>query len=1101
MGRTEVFNDDEEDSDAERWSSFDFDSSQTLVPSSPVSKSSPEPPKVATHSLKRKLETESFGDPPVKKLKYEVAKFRLVTTTARHVQGTEPFVIAGFQDPSGQDAFHAISGISRGVIWEMARLVSLGRLDGVCLDDLKKLTGANTDAVPKTIETLLKEKAREISIDAAFDAERKSQCPWAELDLEEAALSANPNAGLGNCPEYLQGYGGKVSFTGTIDAQIPDKSRRLESVKVVLDRSTLASSCRLARRFGSSSFLRLKVPSKILHSNAEGLKDFFQKPFVIFDRVFRSFYAKDGAVFLFRTRERCVNGVVQTVASAHGLTLFEFLNEFNPLDLNANQLVCKWASRFALGLSNSVPGPVLSPADVKEIDDISSPAQSNMTDGCGISNQAFSLKLRRDFKLESTPCAVQIRHGGRKGMLLMSPELSDDPTPRVEFRKPSQIKIVYSKEAKAHPANSTIDILRFSRTRTPARISPEVIINLEHNGVPAEVFEGMQDVYLAEGVDELLFWAREGPEGGRDKPEHMFQLWSAVEKSEGVYFARRVREAGGEARVRGFGDRFTDTAQEDDEEEPETFDKAIHERSTAWWPDYISGSPSSLAETAMCLLDAGFTPQALPVLREKLKQVVKTKIKYRAQHFKYEVAESASAFVVPDFWDALEEDQIHFKSSRREFRVKGGIETDIVVGDILMTRNPCKVPTDVRKLKAVKHPALHDLVDVIVCSVKGNRRLLDFLAGGDYDGDTAIVIWDTKIVDAFSNADEKHSIEPAGINSCFTRDETTVAEFIAVNAGKSPEAKAAELQKYLLASLRDASVVGQYSSYHDNAIVTKGYANPRTVKLAYQFCKILDSAKTGYAIRLQTRNADQRTYHHARGPAWKNREKEAKAGLADRTNVVFLQRKVDPGNPMLSRPFIMDVLNRAALRQENNWLADAEQLFLPFENSPQVLDLDLTKPWNDFKDFAKKVMAKNPEPHKDLSTIERHVQHMYERHSQEIKGITPKDKDRKNAFTERRIEIRQDTLRALSRDFAAFPSPQDLQTVFDPALIARLRASYAYLYDHEKYKGHGRKGWSRFPWDMALGELCRIKTTALGSHKAVTTRFYERFKMGGDKRH
>ena len=49
----------------------------------------------------------------------------------------------------------------------------------------------------------------------------------------------------------------------------------------------------------------------------------------------------------------------------------------------------------------------------------------------------------------------------------------------------------------------------------------------------------------------------------------------------------------------------------------------------------------------MALIDAGFTPQALPVLRDKLKQLVLKKIKYRSTHFRYEVAQSAGAFVVP----------------------------------------------------------------------------------------------------------------------------------------------------------------------------------------------------------------------------------------------------------------------------------------------------------------------------------------------------------------------------------------------------------------------------------------------------------------------
>jgi hypothetical protein len=61
-----------------------------------------------------------------------------------------------------------------------------------------------------------------------------------------------------------------------------------------------------------------------------------------------------------------------------------------------------------------------------------------------------------------------------------------------------------------------------------------------------------------------------------------------------------------------------------------------------------------------------------------------------------------------------------------------------------------------------------------------------------------------------------------------------VAKFNADYAEACPEVKAAELQKYLLGSLRDASTVGIYSGYHDNSIVERGYANPRTVKLAYK---------------------------------------------------------------------------------------------------------------------------------------------------------------------------------------------------------------------------------------------------------------------------
>ncbi|KAJ7430590.1 RNA dependent RNA polymerase-domain-containing protein [Mycena galericulata] len=844
----------EESDDWELWSSFD--SSQTLFSSSPV----PTPEDSATRRLKRKYDSEDFLEVPAKKIRTEAPKLSFTATTARNVEGTEPFIIVNTFVMSRL----ATHWIPTGVIWEIARLVSMGRLTGVSLEDLKQLKGDNKVAAPRVVETLLNEKVREI--DAAFAAERKSQCPWAELDLEEKAIRLNPNAALGNCPSILK----------------------------------------------------------------------------------------------------------DTVENLYG--------------------------------------------------------RQHMTDGCGLSNPAFNLKLRRDFKLDSTPCAVQIRHGGRKGMLLMAPDSSRTQHTRVAFRKPSQIKINYSEEEKA-----------------PLRTQPWT----------SYAFPG-------------------GTKRRRDTPEYVQAVGCGGEERRRLP-ARRIRQTGSEIRFRGTGDRFADTTQDDDEEEPETFDKAVHERSTAWWPDYISGQPSSLAETVMGLIDAGFTPQALPVLRDKLKQVVKTKIKYRSQHFRYDVAHSASAFVVPDFWAVLREDEIHFKSSRREFKVIGDLETDIIVGEVLMTRNPCKVPTDVRKLRAVKHQALHDIVDLEI------------------------------IVDAFVNADEKHSIEPAGVNACFTRDDTTVEKFIADNAQQPPEVKAMELQKYLLGSLRDASAVGQYSTYHDNSIVTRGYENPRTVKLAYQFCKILDSPKTGYKIKPKTRSEDQKNHGHPRGPAWKSREKEAKAdGRANFTNSNFLVRTIKADNPMLSRPFIMEVLNQAAVRQEDRWLADAEQLFLPFETSAPILDRDLAQPWEQYLEFAAKHARAGYTKHNDdLAIIAEHVQRMYDRHSKEIKALSyPKDNSQRksNSFTERKIEVRQDTLRMLSREFAAFPTADSLVTICDPVLIARLRASYAYLYDHRQYSGYGRKGWSRFPWDMALGELCRIKTAALGPNKAVSVRFYERFKIGGDKR-
>jgi hypothetical protein len=51
----------------------------------------------------------------------------------------------------------------------------MGRLNKIYVEDLEELKGSSATAAPRTVETILSEKAREISIDVAFAAERKSQ--------------------------------------------------------------------------------------------------------------------------------------------------------------------------------------------------------------------------------------------------------------------------------------------------------------------------------------------------------------------------------------------------------------------------------------------------------------------------------------------------------------------------------------------------------------------------------------------------------------------------------------------------------------------------------------------------------------------------------------------------------------------------------------------------------------------------------------------------------------------------------------------------------------------------------------------------------------
>lgn len=65
-----------------------------------------------------------------------------------------------------------------------------------------------------------------------------------------------------------------------------------------------------------------------------------------------------------------------------------------------------------------------------------------------------------------------------------------------------------------------------------------------------------------------------------------------------------------------------------------------------------------------------------------------------------------------------------------------------VTGPVTVGRSPCLHPGDIQPLKAVDHPSLRDLVDVIVFPKKGKRPIPTMLSGGDLDGDIYFVLFD-----------------------------------------------------------------------------------------------------------------------------------------------------------------------------------------------------------------------------------------------------------------------------------------------------------------------------------------------------------------------
>lgn len=75
---------------------------------------------------------------------------------------------------------------------------------------------------------------------------------------------------------------------------------------------------------------------------------------------------------------------------------------------------------------------------------------------------------------------------------------------------------------------------------------------------------------------------------------------------------------------------------------------------------------------------------------------------------------------------------------------------------MIVTKNPCSHPGDIRKLVAISKDdkrikIFEHLVNVIVFSSQGIRPEQHKMSGGDLDGDVYMCIWDKELVTAFKN--------------------------------------------------------------------------------------------------------------------------------------------------------------------------------------------------------------------------------------------------------------------------------------------------------------------------------------------------------------
>ena len=255
---------------------------------------------------------------------------------------------------------------------------------------------------------------------------------------------------------------------------------------------------------------------------------------------------------------------------------------------------------------------------------------------------------------------------------------------------------------------------------------------------------------------------------------------------------------------------------------------------------------------------------------------------------------------------------------------------------------------------------------------------------------------------------------------------------------------------------------------------------------------VLDGIKTGMTVRPDILKQDTARFQK-RPPTWKETEEDRERN--EQTNEANIKRPKELGG------FIMDDLYKQAQLEGNRWRARLDDEFKA--DGLCKLDKDLAAPWYDALKLGErwKTEESNGRFLEDLESIRKHVAGLYTDYRTDINS--PRKQSRMSpSKTEKPFisqPIRQDKIRKLSKQFASYPPAGRVMMLAED--IARVRASCAYVYDYEQRKSYSNNNYSRFPWDLAMRELCAIKARARGRFKTVDGDFYDHFNMKHPKNH
>ncbi|QDS77841.1 hypothetical protein FKW77_006546 [Venturia effusa] len=514
-------------------------------------------------------------------------------------------------------------------------------------------------------------------------------------------------------------------------------------------------------------------------------------------------------------------------SSSPETTIEEIVNWFMPLEKTAHQPYCKAFARFDLGFSKTWRTIVFKPSQVLRVPDIMSDGTPEaiefddrkgpcdwsgykrpikptaMNDGCSLISVGACHEIWRKLGLTGPiPSAFQARINGAKGVWIRSAP----PDTTSPHHLSVWIEISTSQEKfKPHeedtddqfdPNRWTFEVVSTTHKLTSNTLNVAFIPILEDRNVRHTDLEG-----FIKGI--------------MDAERH--ELVSSVRDP---------------VRLRAWAHKNMVSKPKPGKNEDEVAG------------DKLKGSlPYARVDRVIHLLEAGFTPDNLPLLGSFVEKVARQHFSLAVASFKIQLPKSTMVIGIADPTGILQPGEISmFFSTPIIDEISGNFFPFLDDKEVLVARHPSLRSSDVQKVRAVYRAELAHLLDVVVFPSKGRVPLAGKLQGGDYDGDTFWVCWEPALTKDFVNApaplpDQLPDPEALGIKV----DRRKLGEFL-----REPE----PVRRFLSESFKfrfQPDLLGRCTNLHKRLVykensLTKGGVSD----LADLHDYLIDSSKNGY---------------------------------------------------------------------------------------------------------------------------------------------------------------------------------------------------------------------------------------------------------------